>query len=107
MFHYAVYHSEVNFALPDEFHPERWLDDADPRFANDNRDALQAFSLGPRNCIGKNLAYVEMRLILARVLWNFDIRLAEDCKDWIAKQKIFLIWEKAFPLNVHLTPRVE
>lgn len=52
----------------------------------------------------RSLAYIEMRLILARVLWNFDMRLAEDSKDWIDKQKIYLLWEKG-PLNVYLTPR--
>ncbi|KAI5926239.1 cytochrome P450 [Camillea tinctor] len=67
------------FYLPDSFIPERWLDEE--RFANDKKDMLQPFSYGPRNCIGKNLAYVEMRIVLARVLWNKD------------------------PLNVYLTPR--
>lgn len=51
-----------------------------------------------------SLAYIEMRLILARLLWNFDMTLADDSKDWIDKQKIYLLWEKG-PLNVHLTPR--
>lgn len=46
-----------------------------------------------------------MRLILARVLWNFDMTTAEDSKDWIKQQKIYMLWEKG-PLNVHLTPRV-
>lgn len=30
--------------------------------------------------------------------------LADDSKDWINKQKIYLLWEKG-PLNVYLTPR--
>jgi len=44
-----------NFTLPDEFIPERWLDgeNKDKRFANDNSDVFQPFSVGPRNCIGK------------------------------------------------------
>lgn len=45
-----------------------------------------------------------MRLILARVLWNFDLTLADESKGWIEKQDIFLLWEKA-PLNLRLTPR--
>lgn len=104
MYHYALYHNEKSFALPEEFHPERWL--GDTRFANDDRDIFQPFQIGPRNCIGRNLAYVEMRLILARVLWNFDLKLAEDCRNWIGDQKIYFLWEKG-PLNVHLTPRFE
>lgn len=50
-FHYALYHNEKFFSLPNEYHPERWL--GDPRFAEDNRDAFQPFHVGPRNCIGK------------------------------------------------------
>jgi len=44
-----------NFTLPNEFIPERWLDGEhkDKRFANDNSDVFQPFSVGPRNCIGK------------------------------------------------------
>ena len=43
--------SARNFARPERFHPERWLDD--PRFGQDDRAACQPFSFGPRNCIGK------------------------------------------------------
>ncbi|KAJ4389106.1 hypothetical protein N0V93_006568 [Gnomoniopsis smithogilvyi] len=104
VFHYAAYHDEKFWALADEFHPERWL--GDPKFANDQHDIFQPFHIGPRNCLGKNLAYIEMRLILARVLWNFDMKLADESKNWIADQKIFLLWEKP-PLNVYLTPRFQ
>ncbi|KAF9873229.1 hypothetical protein CkaCkLH20_09392 [Colletotrichum karsti] len=72
--HWAMYHSRSNFSRPDEFIPNRWLDD--PTFANDRKECMNVFSFGPRNCIGKNLAYVEMRMFLARVVWNFDIELA-------------------------------
>lgn len=54
----------------------------------------------------RSLAYVEMRLILARVIWNFDLKLADDSKDWISRQKVFLLWQKG-PLNVYLTPRAK
>jgi cytochrome P450 len=98
---YAANHDPKNFALPDQFIPERFL--GDPRFANDKSQALQAFSVGPRNCIGRNLAYVEMRLILAKVIWNFDMELTDDSENW-ADQRIFTLWEKK-PLNVKLRSR--
>lgn len=50
-----------------------------------------------------SLAYVEMRLILARMLWNFDIKIADDSRDWAGRQKIYLLWEKG-PLNAYLKP---
>ncbi|EAQ83585.1 hypothetical protein CHGG_09989 [Chaetomium globosum CBS 148.51] len=90
--HWAMYHNDEHFKDPFAYHPERWLDD--PAFAGDHKEAFQPFHLGPRNCLGKNLAYIEMRLILVRILWNFDLRIAEDSLDWMSKQRIYNLWEK-------------
>lgn len=48
---WANFHSPEHFTQPDSFIPERWL--GDPRFANDKREVVNPFSVGPRNCIGK------------------------------------------------------
>ncbi|KAL4877750.1 cytochrome P450 [Aspergillus karnatakaensis] len=97
--HYATYRQERNFTDALSFHPERFLNDL--RFANDKIKAFQPFNVGPRDCVGRNLAYAEMRLILARVLYNFDLRIAEDSLEW-TKQKSFLFWKKP-ALNMYLT----
>ncbi|KAK3311564.1 putative cytochrome P450 [Chaetomium strumarium] len=101
---YACFRSPDNFVNPDEFVPERFLDDydEDSTYAGDKRDALQPFMVGPRNCIGRNLAYIEMRLILTHLLLEFDLELAPDMVGW-EKQKIFAAWLKK-PLMVHLRP---
>lgn len=49
-----------------------------------------------------SLANVEMRIILAKMLWHFDLRLEEESKYW-TNQKVYLIWAKP-PLKVKLTP---
>ncbi|CAI6085973.1 unnamed protein product, partial [Clonostachys chloroleuca] len=95
----SSFRSEHNFVDPEAFIPERWL--GDPRFANDNTAVLQPFSMGPRNCIGKNLAYAESRLLLVRLLWKFDIELMESSKDW-NKQSTYVLWDKG-SLDVKLT----
>ncbi|WYZ44180.1 hypothetical protein EsH8_VII_000616 [Colletotrichum jinshuiense] len=100
---WAMYHNEKNFKNPSLFHPERFLGDAE--YASDRKDALQPFHIGPRNCLGRNLAYVEMRIILARLLWSFDLVLADDSRDWMERQKIYTLWEKG-SLNVYLKPVV-
>jgi cytochrome P450 len=46
---WAAYHSTRNFAQPFDFLPERWLDNPH----GDKLDAVQPFSIGPRNCIGR------------------------------------------------------
>ncbi|KFY72655.1 hypothetical protein V499_07239 [Pseudogymnoascus sp. VKM F-103] len=98
---WASYHTEKNFREPNSFIPERWLGDS--RFASDAKDVLQPFSVGPRNCIGKSLAYAEMRLILVRLLWNFDLQLVPDSKSWEG-QEMYILWQKD-PLYITLTPR--
>ncbi|OHE93749.1 cytochrome P450 [Colletotrichum orchidophilum] len=100
---WAMYHNEANFKNPSLFHPERAL--GDPEYASDRREAFQPFHIGPRNCLGRNLAYAEMRIVLARLLWNFDLVLAEDSRAWMETQKIYTLWEKG-PLNVYLKPAV-
>jgi cytochrome P450 len=39
--------------MPHEFRPERWLEDRDEKYTNDKFDAMQPFSVGPRDCIGR------------------------------------------------------
>jgi len=107
--HLSTYHSESNFHDARSFRPERWLpfakaDDTSP-FFHDCKEAFQPFSVGPRNCIGRNLAYHEMRLILAKVLWNFDLKLAECSHDWAESQRTFSLWEKP-PLMVEMQERI-
>ncbi|EFQ28426.1 cytochrome P450 [Colletotrichum graminicola M1.001] len=99
---WAMYHNPDHWARVEEFIPERWLDD--PRFVNDARKAFQPFSIGARNCIGKNLANSEVRLVLARLIWNFEIRPTEDIHKWYHESEVYLLWEKG-PVKVYLTPR--
>ncbi|KAF3766484.1 putative cytochrome P450 monooxygenase [Cryphonectria parasitica EP155] len=97
---YAMYNTSRNFSDPFSFKPERFLEPE--KFPNDDRNALQPFSSGPRNCIGKNLAYAELRTMMARLIYNFDLELVDPDDDWM-NQKVFFIWTKP-PLNVYLTP---
>lgn len=57
------------------FVPERWLEGSGN---HDNKEAAKPFELGPRVCSGINLAYLEMRIILAKLVWGFDGELVED-----------------------------
>ncbi|GME64353.1 hypothetical protein EKO04_007756 [Neofusicoccum parvum] len=99
--HYCAFRSPHNFALPDSFVPERWLPDCDPHFAKDDKKAFQPFSVGPRNCIGRNLANHEIRLILANIIWHFDLELCEESSNW-TDQKTFSLWSK-LPLMVKVS----
>ncbi|USP73808.1 cytochrome p450 protein [Curvularia clavata] len=97
---YAMYMSERNFKRPTEFLPQRWLGDRE--FDDDQRQCLQPFSVGSRDCLGKNMAYHEMRLIAANVLYHFDIELCPESEDWI-DQRTYILWQKK-PLICKLRP---
>jgi len=64
-----------------EFRPERWLisDEA----AGTKKKKLRyepsykfiSFNAGPRTCLGKEMAFVQMKTAAAAVLWNFAVEL--------------------------------
>jgi ABC-type cobalamin transport system permease subunit len=44
-----------------------------------------------------------MRLIIAKVLFNFDLELVDKTQDWLKGQKVFALWQKP-SLMVELRP---
>ncbi|KAF4551111.1 Cytochrome P450-like protein 70 [Elsinoe fawcettii] len=97
----ALYRDAKYFKDPMKFAPERWL--GDPEYKDDVRDIFQPFHFGPRSCLGRNLAYAEMRVIFAKMLYNFELELMPESKNWF-DQKMYTLWEKP-ALMVKLTPR--
>ncbi|KAI0015518.1 cytochrome P450 [Xylariomycetidae sp. FL0641] len=65
------------FHEPLRFRPQRWLSADHPlydkAFANDHVKSLYPFSLGPRVCLGREMAWMQAKLFVAKVLWTFDI----------------------------------
>lgn len=116
----AMYTSEKNFTRPHEYIPERWM--GDDEFAADQKQALQPFSVGARDCIGRkyvfppthtktqpsltssplSLAYHEMRLVIAKLLYNFDLDLCPESAAW-SDQETYILWQKN-PLICKLRP---
>ncbi|KAI1183643.1 cytochrome P450 [Nemania serpens] len=62
------------------FKPERWLKtDEDGNVVYDAQSGpMLAFSLGPRGCFGRRLAYLETRIVLALLVWNFEFHKLSD-----------------------------
>jgi cytochrome P450 len=96
--------SVSNFVRPNEFIPERWMGASE--FKNDKRKVVQPFSVGPRNCLGQSLARFELKIILARVLWNFDLELCEESRGWMEKQRFYIAAARP-ELMVRLKPAVK
>lgn len=64
-----------------------------------------AYDLAEADLFDHRLAWVEMKMVLAKVLWNFDLELSEKMMggDW-SDQKVYLLNEKT-PMYVKMSPR--
>lgn len=70
-------------------------------YASDKRAGVLPFSAGPRSCLGKNLAWSEMRLILARLVWAFDIEGSGEALRWEDLRTFLLVEKKPIMVRVH------
>ncbi|WPH01316.1 Hypothetical protein R9X50_00415500 [Acrodontium crateriforme] len=93
--HYSACHSPANFHQPEDFVPERWMsgNDVPQDYVSDCKEAAQPFSFGPRNCLGKNIARAEMRLLFAKLLFKYDFEMQPGQEAWM-DQKIQGFWQK-------------
>ena len=60
-----------NFAEPDQFRPERWLEQSNT--TPHEKSAHMPFGSGPRICPGRSLALLEMKVLLAMLYHSFDV----------------------------------
>ena len=73
---YVLQRQEKYFRNATSYEPERWLEGSTtPREMEVQNSAFAPFSLGPRGCPGKTMAYAEMTVTLARVVYLFEMRL--------------------------------
>lgn len=74
---YSLMHNEKYFPDPFQFRPERWLDDSEDeelRACALARRAFSPFAAGETGCLGKGMAYHEISLTVAKMLWYFDFQ---------------------------------
>ncbi len=79
--------SEAYFSNPDEFNPQRWLNQGCPVDHKHSPNVLKSFGGGSRFCPGMALAINEMVIVLATLCKNFDFKLAvnpEDVEEFFA-----------------------
>lgn len=72
-----------NFSNPSMFWPDRWLiaegfAPPPPSQFIHNPNAFIPFSFGPSNCVGKNLALLEMRMVICSFIQKFEMRFADN-----------------------------
>ncbi|KAI0055362.1 cytochrome P450 [Artomyces pyxidatus] len=71
----ALTQDPMLFAAPEKFYPERFLGkDLDPRLV----DFTMPFGFGRRMCPGMHVALQSVFIVVARILWAFDLVPASD-----------------------------
>lgn len=73
---YSLHHNADYFVDPWTFMPDRWF--ASPEDVQKALSAYAPFSVGPRHCIGKNMAKMELTIALARLLKQYDFTVVSD-----------------------------
>lgn len=72
---YSIQRSAEAFQRPEEFIPERWY--SRPELVK-SKGAFAPFSLGAMGCVGKALAYMEIRTVLTKFVTEFDFDFAPN-----------------------------
>ena len=78
---HAIMRNSKYFDAPMEFRPQRWLpEETSPEKLKVSRAAFSPFALGPTGCPGKSWALVELKVALAQLLFEYDLKkgMAEE-----------------------------
>lgn len=85
-----------------EFRPERWLSTDGKKIELQDSFKFVAFNAGPRICLGKDLAYLQMKSIAAAVLLRHRLAVAPGHK---VEQKMSLTLFMKYGLKMNVQPR--
>jgi cytochrome P450 len=77
---YALFHDQNIFKDASVFRPERWIvgNGVSEEDVAQAERAFAPFSIGIRGCPGKNFAIMELSILLARLSYGYEFRLAPD-----------------------------
>lgn len=96
---YACKHAE-HFFNAKEFDLNRWLDKPTNKpVEGHNIQAYMPFGSGPRFCPGKNLAQLELRMVLSLLIRNFQVELVTP-EDQIQEIKAFTMMPSKFNIKI-------
>jgi cytochrome P450 len=93
---YVLHRHRALWTRPNHFDPGRFLDDTREKI---DRFAYLPFGAGPRSCIGAVFALQEASIVLATIVRNFELELAEGHAVWPV-QKLTLRPRGGLPMVV-------
>ena len=88
---------EEYFSESEKMLPERWSNTGPSKCPVHNLSGFLPFGSGPRLCPGKNLAILEMKLVLSMIAKNFQIELVEP-KQHVEEKMAFTMMPGRFEI---------
>ena len=98
---YSCHRDASVFPEPENFLPERWLDET-PEM---RRLYIPFGADGPRKCIGIHLAYMELRVILAALMYRFDMTMLNTTDKEMEMHELWLAAPQGQKLSVQAKQR--
>ncbi|CAA7039249.1 unnamed protein product [Microthlaspi erraticum] len=84
----------------ESFKPERWIHSG--QFVNDEQFKYVVFNAGPRLCLGKTFAYLQMKTVAASVLLRYSVKVAQD---HVVVPRVTTTLYMKHGLKVNISPR--
>lgn len=81
-----------------EFKPERWLGE-DGQFVPENPYKYPVFQAGPRICLGKDFAYIQMKIMVASLVREFTFKVSPQYEPKLTFG-VNLFMENGLPVTV-------
>uniref|UniRef100_A0A7N0RHC7 Cytochrome P450 n=1 Tax=Kalanchoe fedtschenkoi TaxID=63787 RepID=A0A7N0RHC7_KALFE len=78
------------------FNPDRWISDKG-KIIDVPSYKFNTFSAGPRTCVGKDLAFMEMKIAAAAIIWSYDLHVVTGGQP---ASSIILQMERGLKVNV-------
>jgi cytochrome P450 len=90
------------FDQPLEYRPERWTREFERQLP---KGAYVPFAAGPRVCLGKQFAMMEMRIVLGTLIQNVDVNVLEGFEPDFVAELSLNPGERGMPMNVRFRDR--
>jgi cytochrome P450 len=82
---WSLHYSDDYYPEPMKFSPERWIVGeaaSTSKSVELAQSALYAFSTGPRGCVGKNMAWLQMRIVMAKAIRKYELQAGPKQQFW-------------------------
>jgi len=90
------------FDHPSEYRPERWTRELERSLP---KGAYVPFAAGPRVCLGKQFAMMEMRIILGTLIQNVDVNILEGFVPDLRPELSLNPGQRGMPMKVRFRDR--